>query len=129
MISFNTKTREFQYSCGGGEFAIYQNNNIKIYKGNSYPIGGWQIEKNRKFDTYNLRLEEEAKLYFFSDGVKHQFDSTNTKKFSRKRLLNVLEHYNASSMCEQKDLFEFVLNTWQERTTQTDDITLIGIEF
>jgi hypothetical protein len=32
-------------------------------------------------------------------------------------------------MNEQKDLFEFVLNTWQESTKQTDDISLIGIEF
>lgn len=47
LISFNTKTREFQYACGGGEFVIDQNNSINTYKGNSFPIGGWQIEKNR----------------------------------------------------------------------------------
>ena len=129
LISFNTQTREFQYSCGGGEFAIHQNNSIKIYKGNSYPIGGWQIEKNRTFDTHKLTLEEKAKLYFFSDGIKHQFDSSNTKKFSRKRLLNVLDHYHAFSMEQQQDLFEFVLNTWQGNIKQTDDISLIGIEF
>ena len=55
LVSFNTKTREFQYACGGGEFAIYQNNTIKTYRGNSYPIGGWQIEKNRTFTFSSLR--------------------------------------------------------------------------
>jgi serine phosphatase RsbU (regulator of sigma subunit) len=92
MVSFNTKTREFQYACGGGEFAIQQHNTINTYKGNNYPIGGWQIEKNRVFDTYTLNLSEKAKLYFFSDGIKHQFDSTNTKKFTRKRLLNMINN-------------------------------------
>ena len=128
LISFNTKTREFQYACGGGEFAIHQNNTIQLYKGNNYPIGGWQLEQNRSFDTYNITLEKNAKLYFFSDGIKHQFDSTNTKKFSRKRLLNVLDYYQFFSMENQKELIGFILNTWQDGNNQTDDISLIGIE-
>ncbi len=129
IISFNTKTREFQYACGGGEFAIHQNDSIKIYKGNSYPIGGWQIEKERVFDTYSLILEEKAKLYFFSDGIKHQFDSENNKKFSRKRLLNMLANYNGLPMDYQQELIEFIFETWREGTQQTDDVSLIGIEF
>jgi serine phosphatase RsbU (regulator of sigma subunit) len=129
IISFNTKTHEFQYASGGGEFAIHQNNIIKTYKGNSYPIGGWQIEKNRRFDTFYIKLEEHAKLYFFSDGVKHQFDSGNSKKFSRNRLLNVLHHYHPSPMKIQQELLEFVFNTWKGNTKQTDDVSLIGIQF
>ncbi len=129
LVSFNTKTREFQYACGGGEFAIYQNNTITTYKGNNFPIGGWQIEKNRTFDTHHLILEKDAKLYFFSDGFKHQFDAGNNKKFSRKRLLNILGCYQCLSMNEQRELFEFIFDTWKEDTHQTDDVSLIGIEF
>lgn len=128
LISFNTKTKEFQYACGGGEFAIHQNEQINIYKGNSFPIGGWQIEKNRQFDTFSVTIEENAKLYFFSDGIKHQFDSENNKKFSRKRLLNLLNYYNAESMENQQEFLEFIFNTWRGDTKQTDDISLIGIE-
>jgi serine phosphatase RsbU (regulator of sigma subunit) len=128
IISFNTKTNEFQYACGGGEFAIHQNNTINIYKGNNFPIGGWQIENNRSFDTFKLTLEENAKLYFFSDGIKHQFDSENNKKFSRKRLLSALKHYNNLGMQHQLELMEFALNVWKGESEQTDDISLIGIE-
>jgi serine phosphatase RsbU (regulator of sigma subunit) len=129
LVSFNTKTREFQYACGGGEFAIYQNNAIELYKGNNFPIGGWQLEKNRVFDTYNLILEENAKLYFFSDGIKHQFDFENNKKFSRKRLLNVITHYYYFKMEKQHELFEYIFDIWKGNVLQTDDVTLIGIEF
>lgn len=128
IISFNTKTNEFQYACGGGEFAIHQNNTINVYKGNNFPIGGWQIENNRSFDTFKVTLEENAKLYFFSDGIKHQFDSENNKKFSRKRLLSALKHYNDLSMQHQLELMEFALNVWKGESEQTDDISLIGIE-
>ncbi|MBC7694814.1 MAG: SpoIIE family protein phosphatase [Burkholderiales bacterium] len=127
LISYNIKTRNFQYACAGGEFAIHQNNSIKIYKGNNYPIGGWQIEKNRAFDTFSLNIEESAKLYFFSDGIKHQFDSDNHKKFSRKRLLNMLENFHNLTMTNQQELIEFVFETWKEGTQQTDDVSLIGI--
>ena len=129
LISFNTKTREFQYACGGGEFAIHQSNETKIYKGNSYPIGGWQIETNRTFDTYELILEENAKLFLFSDGLKHQFDSDNQKKFSKKRLLNLLKQSSNLAMVEQAELLELVFDDWKGHTNQTDDVSIIGIHF
>ncbi|MBK6985601.1 MAG: SpoIIE family protein phosphatase [Bacteroidetes bacterium] len=93
------------------------------------PIGGWQIEKNRTFDTYSLKLEDNAKLYFFSDGLKHQFDADNQKKFSRKRLLNLLTYSANFPMEEQQELLEFVFEDWKGDTKQTDDVSLIGIEF
>ena len=129
LISFNTKTKEFQYASGGGEFAIHQNNEAQIYRGNNYPIGGWQIEKHRTFDTYHIKLEEQAKLFLFSDGIKHQFDSVNQKKFSRKRLLNLLNGSSYMKMQEQTELLELVFEEWRGNTKQTDDISLIGIQF
>ena len=129
IVSFNIKTREFQYACGGGEFAIHQNGGINVYKGNSFPIGGWQIEKDRCFNTYRITLEENAKLYFFSDGIKHQFDSDNNKKFSRKRLLNAILHYQSHPMENQHELLTYVFSSWMGSSHQTDDVSLIGIEF
>jgi len=129
LISYNTKTKEFQYACGGGEFAIHQDDTITSYKGNTFPVGGWQIEKNRAFDTFSVTLKEKAKLYFFSDGIKHQFDADNNKKFSRKQLLRVLENHSALPMESQNELMEFVFNDWKQNTKQTDDVTLIGFGF
>lgn len=128
LISFNTKTREFQYASGGGEFAIHQNDVITIHKGNSYPIGGWQIEENRLFNTFNLTLEHDAKLYFFSDGIKHQFDSTNQKKFSRKRLLDILKQQH-KEMNHQQEFLEFIFDSWKGDNHQTDDVSMIGLRF
>ena len=129
LVSYNTKTKEFQYACAGGEFAIHQNNTIKCYKGNSFPIGGWQIEENRTFDTFRVVIEEKAKLYFFSDGIKHQFNTENNKKFSRKRLLNMLSNYHSMPMNTQLELIKYIFNIWKEDISQTDDVSLIGIEF
>jgi hypothetical protein len=113
IISYNTKTFEFQYASAGGEFALCQKNTIKLYKGNNYPIGGWQIEKNRKFDTFKVDLNMNAKLYFFSDGFKHQFNWEDTKKFTRKKLLDLIFHYHTFSMDYQKEFIDFIFTTWK----------------
>lgn len=128
LIAYNKLTRQLQYTSAASEFAILQNNEISIHKGDKFPIGGWQIEKNREYQTFTIKVEEGAKLYFFSDGIKHQFDSNNMKKFSRKRLLNGIAHYHHLPMNHQQELLEFIFNAWKENTNQTDDVSLIGIE-
>lgn len=128
LFSYNTATREFQYASAGGEFVILENGRPQIYKGNSFPVGGWQIEQEREFVTHTLKLEAGARLYFFSDGLKHQFDNTNRKKFGRKRLLRLLEHYHRFSMDGQYEMIEYIFNAWKDSTPQTDDVTLVGIE-
>ena len=129
IFSYNRKTCEFQYACGGGEFAVHQNNEITSYKGNNFPIGGWQIEKDRSFDTFSLKLEKGSKLYFFSDGLKHQFDADNNKKFSRKRLLNLLKRSSGFIMNEQQEIVELAFDDWKGNIKQTDDVSIIGLEF
>ena len=79
--------------------------------------------------TLTLKLEDKAKLYFFSDGFKHQFDADNQKKFSRKRLLNIFTYSSNFPMEEQQELLEFALEDWKGETKQTDDVSLIGVQF
>lgn len=128
LMSYNEATKKFQYASAGNEFAIHQGQSINAYKGNNFPIGGWQIEKNRSYDTFELKLETNAKLYFFSDGIKHQFDHKNQKKFSKKQLLSILENHSQLPMQNQAQLTEFVFENWKQNTKQTDDVSLIGLE-
>lgn len=128
LFSYNTVTREFQYASAGGEFVIFQNNSVQTYKGNSFPIGGWQIEKDRSFTTCCVDIAPKARIYLFSDGMKHQFDNTNRKKFGRKRLIKAIEHYHSFSMDNQYEMIEYIFNAWKDQTPQTDDVTLVGIE-
>ncbi len=128
LFTYNRVTKEFQYACAGGEFSVHQNNAITTYRGNSFPVGGWQIEKDREFSTRYIDLEPGAKLYFYSDGLKHQFDNENKKKFGRKRLLNAISHYHKGNMEQQHELMEFIFDTWAGNSIQTDDVTLIGLQ-
>jgi serine phosphatase RsbU (regulator of sigma subunit) len=128
LISFDTQTRQLQYASASGEFLLFQNNSYQLLKGNHYPVGGWQLEKKREFDTGTILLESNAKLFFYSDGIKHQFNSINTKKFGRTKLINFLHNYSNLSMNKIRTQFEHDFNSWKQTTHQTDDVSLIGIE-
>lgn len=128
LFAYNTLTREFQYASAGGEFVIYENGKASTYRGNTFPVGGWQIEQDREFASYKVNISPGARLYFFSDGMKHQFDNADRKKFGRKRLLMAIEHYHAFSMDHQYEMIEYIFNAWKDATPQTDDVTLVGIE-
>lgn len=128
LISFDKQTRQLQYASASGEFVIFQNNSFQLLKGNNFPVGGWQLEKNREFDTYSILLEDNAKLFFYSDGIKHQFNSINTKKFGRSKLISFLNNHINLSMDEINAEFKNDFNFWKQTTNQTDDVSLIGIE-
>jgi serine phosphatase RsbU (regulator of sigma subunit) len=126
LCSLDIDTREFQYSCAGGEFLKSKQGELNLFKGNKYPIGGWQIEEDRHFETFHLTLEKEETIYLYSDGVKHQFDTIKGKKFSRERLVNLLSNIDHLTLEEQKDFFIDVFGKWKSTGPATDDITFVG---
>ncbi len=128
LCSFNNLTREFQYSSANGEFFICNNEGIRHLRGNNYPIGGWQIEKKREFETHKIVLHIGDTIYFFSDGIKHQFNPKN-KKFSKKRLSDLVQSFHGCEMEAQKKFFEDAFNSWKMFIDQTDDVILLGIRF
>jgi len=74
-----------------------------------------------------IRFSREDSFYLFTDGYQKQFGSVRNKKFSYKRMLELLETVHVESMPLQKKYFENALRNWSEGHEQTDDITVIGL--
>ncbi len=129
LCSYNPATKEFQYSSANGEFYFCNQKKIELLRGNSYPIGGWQIEKNRSFKTIKREIKEGDRIYLFSDGLKHQYNGMNRKKFSRKRIGEIISNSSHMSLDEQCIFFVEIFNDWKQNTVQTDDVSFIGINF
>lgn len=129
ICSYQPSTRILQYSCAGGEFIIINDTTTEVLKGNRYPIGGWQLEKNRAFETHSILLKENSTLYFYSDGLKHQYDNNNQRKFSRTRIINFFQSVRSLGLDDQKELFEDAFNNWKGENNCTDDVSLVAIQF
>jgi len=101
------------------------------YKGDRKAIGGIPIGKKPEepFTTHYIKPEKGDKIFFFSDGLPDQLGGPERKKYSPKRIREMIlanQHY---TMDEFSKLFEDDFSEWKTGLKQTDDVLLIGIEF
>ena len=75
-----------------------------------------------------VTLADDDQLYLITDGFQKQFGSIRNKKFSFKRIRELLEKIKVESMPLQKKYFENAWSNWSEGHEQTDDITIIGLK-
>ncbi|GAB4187093.1 MAG: hypothetical protein OHK0057_09100 [Thermoflexibacter sp.] len=130
VIDKKSKTIGF---AGAKNSLIYiQNNELVTLKGDKFPIGGLQHEKERIFTTKTISYAHSPMYcYIFSDGYQDQFGGENSQKFHRQNLKNLLFQNHTLTMSEQKIILEETLKKWRkigtpEEEQQVDDILIIG---
>jgi len=68
-------------------------------------------------------------LYLFTDGYADQFGGEQSKKFTYKRLKELLLSIHRLRTNEQKVKIEDTIKSWQGEHEQIDDMLVIGIKF
>ena len=84
-------------------------------------------ENDQKFDEHEIELEKGDLFYVFSDGYGDQFGGDKNKKFSTKRLKELLAEVSGQSMNEQKIKLQTALSKWRANYEQVDDVLIIGV--
>jgi serine phosphatase RsbU (regulator of sigma subunit) len=97
------------------------------YDGNKYPVGGVQVDINRKFSTHEIKPELSSMVYMFSDGYADQFGGDKGKKYMVKRFHNLLTNIHLRSPEEQKKELELSFEQWRQNHEQVDDVLVVGI--
>lgn len=108
---------------------VKQNGDLINVNTNNYPIGGWQIEKNRYYHSEKYILEKGDEIYLFTDGIIDQFGGEKNKKFGIKNFRKLLKEIRTNNLSEKVDEIQRVINLWRGDKEQTDDITLLGLRF
>ncbi|RLD77737.1 MAG: hypothetical protein DRJ07_14250 [Bacteroidetes bacterium] len=80
-------------------------------------------------NNQEIQLEKDDAVYMFSDGITDQFGGAEEKKFSKKKLMNLLLENQNKSLKSQKLILYKDLEKWTQNHEQTDDIVMIGIKF
>lgn len=100
------------------------------FKGDIFPLGDDRFQRAGNYKEHRIRLEQGDTLYLFSDGIIHQLGGeTGRKKFSMKRLTEILERTSAMDLQAVKTEAEQAFLEWKENQTQTDDVLLIGVRY
>jgi PAS domain S-box-containing protein len=102
---------------------------LVIIEGDKMSIGGEQLEEERVFTNHEFEVESGHIVYMFSDGLTDQFGGPDQKKFSTKRLRNIITENIEEPMSIQKAVFNIAWKDWKADDPQTDDVTLVAIKF
>jgi serine phosphatase RsbU (regulator of sigma subunit) len=101
---------------------------IEIIEPSKYPIGGAYNNINKEFKPTTLQLESGDRLYFFSDGVPDQFGGPQNKKFSAKRLRELLMSLQTQPITTHGPELAKAFFEWQGTEEQVDDATFFAFE-
>ena len=103
---------------------------MQEFKGDKFAIGGGKYKNQTHFTTYKINYQQNDGIFFFSDGYPDQFGGENNRKFSPRKIRNlILEHFDGVSMQELRKEFDQAFMEWKGETKQTDDVLMIGIRF
>ncbi len=127
FCTINTKTNILEYAGAYNPLWIMRNNELLEYKATRNPIGFYP--KEIPFETTTILLQNNDKIYLFSDGYIDQFSEDNKRKFSKKQFRNLIIEINPLPMAEQKKILSDTLTRWQGNNDQIDDITIMGLEY
>ncbi|MBX3102857.1 MAG: PAS domain S-box protein [Bacteroidetes bacterium] len=130
LLRINTHKRIIQFSGAMRPVLWWHQYELHEVRGSRFSIGGDSISgETPVFEEKTLRIEPGDTIYLFSDGVTDQFGGPEGRKFSMRRLRDLLIRNMHKSMADQEQLLERTLREWKGTQQQTDDILIVGIRF
>lgn len=127
ICTFDERTQEMYYACAGSRFLVYDKGEFTMFKGDNKHIGD-QEDGFNGYITHTTNFSKESTLYLITDGFQDQFGGPRNKKFSFRRLLELLESNIDLPLSEQKKIIEATFDKWVGKYHQTDDVTIIGVK-
>lgn len=116
-----------EYAGAGNPLIYFQDGKLNKIKPDKIIIGGFNnYLQDEEFTLHRISLDKPTTFYIFSDGLQDQFGGPDKRKFSPRRLRNLLTDIHQKDMEEQKKLLEATINKWMIEEKQIDDMLLIG---
>ncbi len=129
LCRIDRNRNEVQYSGAHRPLYYITNNDLVLFAGDKYPIGGNQYKARNNFTNYILKPKDGECIYFFSDGLTDQFGGNDGMKFGPRRTREILLANSKLGMQEQKAYMKNAFDEWRGKNKQIDDLLLIGIKF
>lgn len=129
LCRINLKTNTLQYSGAHRPLYFMHGGELTEIKGDKFPIGGGQYKDRTNFVTTTIRFAAGDSAFFCSDGFPDQFGGPDDRKFSPKRIRDIITANQNLNMGQMHGMFDYEFENWRGNTKQTDDVLMIGIGF
>ncbi|MBN2521799.1 MAG: PAS domain S-box protein [Bacteroidales bacterium] len=131
FCKINHNDKEIHYAGAHRPLYLLRNGELTEFKGNRKAIGGIPHRKKEEenFTNYKIHYNRGDKIFFFSDGLPDQLGGPESKKYSPKRIREMILEHKDFPIEEYSRLFSDDFEQWRGDGKQIDDVLLIGIEF
>jgi PAS domain S-box-containing protein len=131
FCKINHVDRELQYAGAHRPLYLLRNGELIEYKGDRKAIGGIPHRKKEEenFTNYVIKYKRGDKFFFFSDGLPDQLGGSEGKKYSPKRIRELILENKSLPIEKYSTMFAEDFDVWKGEGKQIDDVLLIGIEF
>lgn len=121
------RTGEVMFSGSGMSMLVCANGAVERVRGEQGFLGDSSIQKIGAHRNHLVPASSNASIFLYSDGLVDQFGGAHgAKRFSHKRLTEVIQGASSEQPIAKVDLVSSMLDEWQGSHAQTDDILLIG---
>lgn len=126
LCAIDPVERKLYFSGAKNGVLIIREGVLIELKGDRAAIGFSESDEV-KFTTQEFELKEGDMLYTFSDGYVDQFGGPKGKKFTIKRLKELLVSIHNKELTEQFEHVQTSFKEWLGDQEQIDDVLLIGV--
>jgi len=128
LCIYDTQTNQLEFAGAKIPLYLVRDGKIMEIKPDKCSIGSME-HGNFKFAKHAISVQENDKVYLFSDGYVDQFGGPKGRKFMYNQFRNMILGVHHLPMSEQKKEFVIRLETWKEGYDQVDDILFLGVSF
>ena len=117
--------RKLYWSGPNNPIWISRTGDVIELSGDKQPIGKSPV--NKPFTHHEMDLMDGDCLYLFTDGFQDQFGGDRNRKFSKKRMRELILSLSSRAITEQKEKLALHFSEWKVDQDQIDDVCVIGI--
>lgn len=123
--------RLLHFAGAGMMLFLLRDGQLRVYKGDKRGIGGHRLfDADRAvFEDQLIELQPGDKIYLFTDGFYEQPGGPEHRRFGRHHLQDTLCTMGELPMEQQQKLLLSMLDSWQGKHPQNDDISAWGFSF
>jgi len=131
LCKINMKKTVVEFAGAHRPLFLLSEGELNEFKGDRKAIGGMITEKkmDERFSNNVVNIRQGDKIFFFTDGLTDQLGGPYGRKYSPKRVRDLILENPGYTMQQYHSLFENDFTNWQEGFKQLDDLLMIGIEF
>ena len=128
VLYYNKETNTCKYSGAKTDLYLIKENQLEIIKGDRKNVGFVRTKIDQKYTEHKFVIEKGYKLYITTDGIIDQ-EGLNNSIYGKNRFQTLLLENHQNSFKKQKEFIEKSFYTFKGSYKQSDDITILGIEF